>query len=320
MTSSVRIVAPSRIHFGLLSVDKDAERRFGGVGVMLDQPALELRIRRSPSSEYIGELAGRAKGFVEHWQNHTGIHQPVTCEILRSPPQHVGLGLGTQLGLSVAWALDSLFDRDDVPLEDRAASVDRGKRSAVGTHGFVSGGMIVEDGKGAGETIGVLRERIALPEDWRVVLFRIAGVSGLAGAAEVNAFAELPPVSDELKTQLRRELHDRLVPAARNGDFGNFSESVYQYGFAAGQCFADSQGGPFLTASIAEFISYCRDVGVPGVGQSSWGPTVYCWFPNETSANEFVRKHDSSVAGETNLRGEWNVCPVAQTGSQRYFD
>ena len=41
---SVEVVAPSRIHFGLLSFGNPAIRRYGGVGVMLERPAVRVRI------------------------------------------------------------------------------------------------------------------------------------------------------------------------------------------------------------------------------------------------------------------------------------
>jgi predicted sugar kinase len=195
--------------------------------------------------------------------------------------------------------------------------VGRGQRSAVGTYGFRDGGLIVEDGKTTQESLGVLRERVALPRSWRVVLVRLAGISGLAGDEEVSAFATLPPLPDDLTATLRCELHDRLLPAARKGDFATFAESVYRYGYAAGECFAANQGGPFLTASIAEFVSFCRQTGVHGVGQSSWGPTVFCWFPNAQSADNFVNRQ---LVNHANFSARTTVTPVAQHGATLAVD
>ena len=226
-------------------------------------------------------------------------------------------GLGTQLGLAVALGLDTLYGRSEVSLEERAKSVGRGNRSAVGTHGFAAGGMIVDAGKHGDQSLGELRERIALPPEWCLALVRLKGVTGLAGNDETAAFDGLPPVSDELKTRLRRELHDRLVPAAREGDFESFCESVYQYGYSAGECFASPQGGPFLTAKIAEFISFCRDIGVPGVGQSSWGPTVFCWFRDREAADRFIGSRLNELA---NFEAETVVTPVSRSGANCVFE
>lgn len=330
MPSQVRIIAPSRIHFGLLSIDKSDDRYFGGAGAMLESPYLELSIaKRDQRSEaatgmapadsvstFDGPLSERALQFVALWQNTTGIHEPVEGCVSNVPPQHVGLGLGTQLGMSVAWALDTLFERTDSGYLNRAKLVDRGRRSAVGTHGFEYGGLIIDEGKSADEEIGGLRDRIELPRDWCVVLLRPEGPSGLAGEDEVKAFKSLPSPPAELKTRLRRELYDRLVPAAKNGDFPSFAESVYQFGYAAGEAFAAEQGGPFVSVAVAELVSHLRGIGIPGVGQSSWGPSVYCWFPSIDTAKAFAEK----AIADPNLPSKVTVSPIANKGARRFID
>jgi predicted sugar kinase len=42
---SIRVRAPSRLHFGLLAFGNEAPRQFGGVGVMIDRPFTELIAR-----------------------------------------------------------------------------------------------------------------------------------------------------------------------------------------------------------------------------------------------------------------------------------
>jgi beta-RFAP synthase len=330
MPSHVRIIAPSRIHFGLLSIDKSDDRYFGGAGVMLETPHLELSVAKrkhgsgsnpeapgaSEASTFDGPLAERAQRFLKHWQQQTGVREPVDVQVHSVPPQHVGLGLGTQLGMSVAWALDTLFQRDDVDYLDRAKSVDRGRRSAVGTHGFEFGGLIVDQGKSNDDEIGGLREHIVLPSEWCVVLLRPDGPTGLAGEAEVTAFKSLPPTPPELKQRLRRELYDRLVPSAKSGDFPSFAESVYQFGYAAGEAFAPQQGGPFVSTAVAELVSHLRGMGIPGVGQSSWGPSVYCWFPSRQTAESFAQNVDA----DPNLPSKVTVSPIANDGARRFID
>lgn len=320
MSASVRITAPSRIHFGLLSLRSSEnhpdERRFGGAGVMVDQPNTEIVVCKAEKTTVSGPLSERVHRFIELWAESTGIAPAVDCRVLSNSPEHVGLGLGTQLGLSLAWALDSLYGREDIELEERALSVGRGNRSAVGTYGFRDGGLIIDAGKTRHQSLGELRERIELPEDWCLLLARPEGRVGLAGQDEVTAFDTLPSVSDELHTILRRELHDRLVPAARSGDFETFAESVYQYGYSAGECFSANQGGPFTSPDIAEFVDYCRDVGVPGVGQSSWGPTVFGWFPHRAAAESFISNHLGNFA---NFQANAVVTSISRRGARRNF-
>ena len=79
-----------------------------------------------------------------------------------------------------------------------------------------------------------------------------------------------------------------MWPAAEAGDFARFSRSVYRFGYQAGLCFAGRQGGAFASQRIAELVEAARNLGVEGVGQSSWGPTVFALLANEEAARRFA--------------------------------
>jgi len=83
----------------------------------------------------------------------------------------------------------------------------------------------------------------------------------------------------------------RLVLGLGSGyqpyEFERFGDSVYRYGHQAGMCFAARQGGPFASPRIGALVSTIRGLGVRGVGQSSWGPTVFALLPNEAEAEYF---------------------------------
>ena len=135
----------------------------------------------------------------------------------------------------------------------------------------------------------------------------------MAGNAEKLAFGELPEVPESTRQALRNELFEILVPAARRGDFSVFSDSVYRYGTMAGQLFMACQGGPFASSEIARRVKWIRDSGVLGVGQSSWGPTIYCWFPDAESASRFAVRFQTAFV---NLRAKFLVTSVARLGAR----
>ncbi|HVT28742.1 MAG TPA: hypothetical protein VHE81_12075, partial [Lacipirellulaceae bacterium] len=222
---------------------------------------------------------------VEHW----GLGSLPACEIaVESPPNHVGLGVGTQLALAVAAGLRRFFGLADVSVEEFAMAVGRGARSAVGTYGFKQGGLIVDAGKIAGETMGRLCRRVELPDGWRFVLVCRKDARGLAGSSESGAFARLPPVPLEVTDELWAITREQMLPAVEQQDCGMFGESVYRFGRLAGESFSAVQGGPFANAEIARLVKSIRDFGVPGVGQSSWGPMVFAVTENEEEARRLV--------------------------------
>ena len=309
---TVRISAPSRIHFGLLSLGGDSPRQYGGAGVMLQSPRTDIVVSPSKKDSFQGPHAERVAQFVERWRCHAGHDGAVSCVVDAAPPEHIGLGLGTQLGLCVATAMDYLCGRREVAISERALSVRRGLRSAVGTHGFIRGGLIVESGKSQDETLGELKQRIGLPNSWRVLLICPKHRQGLAGNVEADAFARMPEIPPDVTQKLRDELFLQLAPAAKAGNFERFSESVYRYGLMAGHCFATVQEGPFLTPLIADIVDFARGEGVRGVGQSSWGPTVYAWFQSQPEAEKFA----SALRNDfPNLNATFHVTGVEQHGA-----
>lgn len=284
----VRVVAPSRLHFGLLSFGRESGRQFGGVGAMIDIPSLRLCVRPGKSFHATGPLASRAVEFANRWAafHKLAATPPCQIEVASAPREHAGLGVGTQLGLSVAAALNALVNYPPAAPTELAVSVGRGERSAIGTYGFCTGGLIVDRGKLNTEPVAPLDCHVELPAAWRFVLICPPSQGGLSGDVEHRAFARLPAVPAETTDRLEREIRDRMIPAAVRSEFVAFSESVFDYSRWAGMCFADLQGGPYNGPLLAEIVAEIRALGVPGVGQSSWGPTIFAVLPTEVAAFE----------------------------------
>lgn len=297
----VHVTAGSRLHFGMLSFGQPGRRQFGGAGAMISAPALRLTISESDHLEAAGPLADRAEqclGQVSRRASWWRDEPPFRIVVETAPPQHAGLGSGTQLGMALARGLAEWFRAPLQSAESLAKAVGRGKRSAVGIHGACLGGFIIEGGKFHGDEISPLVCRHALPETWRFVLIIPETVAGLFGEAEQRAFDRLPPVGLETTSALCRELVCELAPAAASGDFDAFSEGLYRYGRLAGQCFASQQGGVYASPATERLVARCQEIGAHGVGQSSWGPTVYALCRDQTEAEKLV---DSlTTAGDLN--------------------
>ncbi|MEK6236893.1 MAG: hypothetical protein N2C14_19465, partial [Planctomycetales bacterium] len=264
----VHVEAPSRLHFGLFSFGQSHLRQFGGVGAMLNEPGLKLSVSARPDSSDVvtsdpdgwqatGPHAERALAFAREWRaaNDASSLPPLRLEIQSAPPEHVGLGTGTQLALAVAaalhafqdpnWTLPDSSDLGSMEPARLAGGVGRGKRSSIGSHGFAWGGLLVESGKRHATEISPLTCRTNLPDAWRFVLARPLREQGLSGDGERRAFGGLPPVPVETTAELCREALTGLLPAARVGGFAEFSGSLYRFGQLAGKCFAAAQGGTF---------------------------------------------------------------------------
>lgn len=289
MPGAVHIVAPSRLHFGMFSFGRAGVRQFGGVGAAIDAPALRLTIAPHDRLEAAGPRAARALEFARRAIAFWRLPDEPRCriEIEAAPPEHAGMGSGTQLALAVAAGLNAFLDRPPLPAEDLARAVGRGARSAVGLHGFARGGLLVEAGKSRPDEVSPLVARVELPSAWRFVLVVPRRAAGLSGEAERRAFERLPPVPADVTDRLAGEALLDLLPAAVAGDFAAFAVSLHRFNRLAGECFSAAQGGPFLRADLVDLL---RGWGVRGVGQSSWGPTVFALQPDRESAEQLVAR------------------------------
>ncbi len=172
---------------------------------MIDAPGLQLSLERAPRLSASGPLADRVLEFARRLVEQAAAPHAAAChiEVKSAPPEHAGLGSGTQLAMAVAAGLGALAGDPRREPVRWARLLGRGERSAVGTHGFALGGLLVEGGKLEREGVSPLISRTELPAEWRFVLLIDREERGLSGAAERRAFADLPPVPQESTAELR---------------------------------------------------------------------------------------------------------------------
>lgn len=285
--SVVTVRAPARLHFGLLSFGHSG-RQFGGAGVMIDEPAVRLVIRPASAFSAEGALATEIRNCASRCAQAWQLSELPACqvEVWASPRRHAGLGSGTQLACAVAAGLAAWCGNPAPTADQLACWTGRGQRSAVGTYGFLLGGLIVEAGHLPTEPLSPLLHRLPVPSHWRFVLAEPETAGGLSGLDEQHAFAALEPVSSATRAQLMNEVEEHLVPALGAGDCQAFGESVFRYGRLAGNCFAAVQGGPYNGPQLAHLVTTLRGMGIAGVGQSSWGPTVFSVVDSQGAAEE----------------------------------
>jgi beta-ribofuranosylaminobenzene 5'-phosphate synthase len=274
-TASLFLEAPARLHFGVLDLRGSLGRRFGGLGAAVPTPSLLLEARPAPEVGARGPDAGRAAAYARRFLEHHGLAGGVELVVHRAIPAHSGLGSGTQLGLGVARLLAELRGVPSDP-PALAAAVGRGRRSAIGTWTFALGGFIVEGGRRPGSgAIAPLLGRYDIPPEWRCVVAVPPGSPGLSGDAEAEAFDRLPQPPEREVERVAHLVLMQLLPALAEGDLPAFGGALTEIQRVTGAWFAPSQGGVFAPGLAGELIERMLAWGVPGVGQSSWGPAVY---------------------------------------------
>jgi beta-RFAP synthase len=304
----IRVTAPARLHFGLLSLPAEGEelwpdrhgtpalpvRRFGGAGLMVESPALRLRVEPAPGWSAEGPLAERALNFAHRFAPTVpgGALAPRRLVVEAAPPEHCGFGSGTQLGLAVARALAAAAGLPDPGAAELARRVGRGLRSGLGVHGFARGGFLVEGGKRSPDGVAPLVARLPFPEAWRVVLALPPGDDRVHGEREWQAFHELlgrAPSAGGADVLCRLVLLG-MLPALAERDLEAFGEALYDYNARAGEAFAAVQGGTYGGPHVAGLVAFLRRQRVRGVGQSSWGPAVFAVVGDAGRADHLARR------------------------------
>jgi beta-RFAP synthase len=314
----LRITTPSRLHFGLLAWGEGHARQFGSVGLMIADPGLAAEAIPSDRWSASGPLASRAeetmRSLAVALEEDGRSVSPFHLAIDRAPPEHVGLGTGTQLSLAVA-RLVLAAAGEPTPSTVRLADLTgRGRRSGIGLHGFSHGGLIVDGGRSVGSAFPPLLSRIEIPADWSVLVVVPPLRPGLAGHAEREAFTRLPAVPSSTVDYLCRVVLLGLLPAAVEGDLRAFGSALSDLQREVGQGFAPAQGGLFAHPRLERITSRMQDLGLVGVGQSSWGPSLFGLTSHDP---------DREAAIARDLRAEFQLDPsslfwtgVSNTGAR----
>ena len=290
---TVRLIAPSRLHFGLLpDPDKDKTRR-GGIGVMIDKPCLQISAHRSSSWEIVGSSSERIEQIVRAlWTERERLASPLHIYVDQAPPVHAGFGSGTQISMGIAAILSHFRGAEFSKSYDIAGKLGRGGRSLVGSQGFESGGLIIDRGTwhDSNQTKTGVFESHGMPESWRWLTVYCETEQGKSGDEERHAFARSVP-DPESRLELLSCIDSELLPGLANLDFHRFSYALGKYCERCGEIFAAQQGGLYGSSFAEEAAAHLSRAGITGIGQSSWGPTIFALFPTRISAANFVEEN-----------------------------
>lgn len=306
MTSprQVTVSTGARLHFGLLTHRPKTGREFGGLGVMIDATGWTVSVSISDTASDTAtaldqivtadsvvavcpEAEHRVASVIEQCRQRWESSVPaVTVKVTQAIPSHRGLGSGTQLALATARAISVCLGRDHGSAGELAELTGRGLRSAVGTWGFESGGLIVDGGKLQSSSVGSLAARLEFPSDWRFLLVYPQKIAGLSGDEEIAAFNDLPGMPQETTDALCRLALMELLPAVQEHDFQRVSQTLSEYGRRVGNYFAPAQGGVFVDPRMHDFSSLLSANGVTGFAQSSWGPACAALCSSDDMAEQ----------------------------------
>ena len=271
----VQVKTPARLHLGLIDMNGDLGRMFGGLGVGIDHPNIIVEAENAENFSATGQETELATTLAKRFFTTYKIQPKAHINVVKAIPAHMGLGSGTQFSLAIATALASLCDVE-ASIPQLAVAMGRARRTAVGTSIFERGGFVVDGGKNLNSTeCPPLIYRQPFPCEWRFVVAVPNLKEGLSNSQENHAFEKLTKMPAEDAGQICRLIMLKLLPALAEKDIESFGSALTKIQVITGNHFAQAQGGTYASPAAADCIEFLKTAGTYGVGQSSWGPALY---------------------------------------------
>ena len=308
---SIKITAPARLHLGFVGLEGQSAKTHGALGLAIDQPATVLEAHHYPKWKISGIALNKAVKYMNTVRAAFALRQPIYINSIQSIPEHIGLGSGTQLALSVASVCMQLNGHDVSP-EKISGLLGRGTRSGIGTAAFSKGGFLVDCQAEKTRYARAISKRIEFPVGWRIILIIDETYQGIHDESEVNAFESLGGFSTKLSTDLKDVLLNQVVPALEAQDITAFGSGISLIQKQVGDFFKPVQGGRFLSEQVAEILEYAERNGAAGIGQSSWGPTGFIIIDGAAAALR-MKSNLEKLSRESDVRFE--ICAARNSGA-----
>jgi beta-RFAP synthase len=297
----VAVVAPARLHMGFLDLGGSLGRKFGSVGVGINEIATCMTLAPADRLSADGPEAERAVAVAEQLARALGRPCPASIRIHQAIPGHAGLGSGTQLALAVGAGLSRLHGLG-LGAREIALRTGRGSRSGIGIAVFERGGLVVDGGRGERTEVPPVIARLDLPAEWRFLLVLDQRGLGLHGPAETAAFRALRPFPAQEAARLCHRLLMQGLPALAERDLASFGAVIAELQRSVGDYFAPAQGGRFTSPEVGRALQFLETLGAVGVGQSSWGPTGFCLVDSPEQAEALLAEARAQFADRPELR------------------
>lgn len=293
----VKVVTGSRLHFGFRNLCLEKSHVYGGIGVCLENPKLVLTAERKGGIICEDE---NAKKYVQKSVEILGV-EGAKVEIEEKIPSHVGLGSGTQSALAIYTAIAEVYGIEPKSREC-APKLGRGERSGVGVASFEQGGFNIDEGQ---ETDSLTRGRrgikkwkvpnekvnLKIPKDWVFVVVKLEIGEGYSGNEEKKLINfVMKDARPDVTKEIDQVIDEKLIPSVHNGNCVEFGFAVEEISRLNGTWYEKYQGGIYRPP-IGEMVNKLQDNNnIFGVGQSSWGPSLY-----SVTSEEYGRDVENNI-------------------------
>ena len=310
----IQIISPARLHFGFLEINSNqGDNLLGGIGLSIDKFHTKISMKRNAKIKVKGKNLNKASLFLNTFCRKLKLRPNFFLNIKKTSPQHIGLGSGTQLALSIGKAISDLNNLN-LNIEKIGKILNRNYRSNVGLINFKYGGFLI-DLKIKNKFFTNI-DKVFFPEDWKIILIKDSK-QGLHGKNEIDAFKKtknFPKINNVRLTDL---VLLKIYPSLIENNFNEFSKAITKLQNIMGNYFNVLQGGVFSSQAVSSVLSFLEKENITGYGQTSWGPSGFAFFPNIKKAEQMKTKLKNRFSSCNNL--EFIICSGKNSGADIQF-
>ena len=294
VSAQVNIETNSRLHLGFISLNSSTPYMYGGAGLSISGYPTIINIRKYKKfeSNLPKEISNKILTFLKANQLNTLIR--IECK--HRPENHIGLGTGTQLTLSIEELITKFYE-----LDIKVNIFNRNFRSGIGLNSYLKGGFIIDaPKKDLSQNQIIFHSKF--PSSWKTILLFDSKKKGLHGKSEKNFFASTK--SDSLRMKLSDITLNELIPSVIYEDFNIFAKSLTEFQKLNATFYSKVQKSLYLSSDINKIVNQISKKFIVGCGQSSWGPTSYIFVDSKNILNEILPILDKSISMYNNLSYE----------------
>jgi len=289
----IEVETGARIHLGFYGI-RPGYREYGGLGIYVNGVGYRIVVEEHEHDLVRGCQAGRVTEIINEIRSQYRTTKHYLVEVQKCIPEHIGLGSTTQLKLALYTAILRL-EGIVANLEDIAVKAGVGSISGVGFYGFKYGGLIVDSGRRQGNELVGLLARYEFPENWYIAVVAPATKRRVYGEVEKRYLMACSQVDESSYCRALEIVFRKLLPAVVEKNFADFVAGVEELDELTSTYFA-AQKGRFCCRESEAVAMALKEAGGEGIGQSSWGPTVYAFFKTRKAAENAI-KHVREVLG-----------------------
>ena len=308
--NTIQIISPARLHFGFLEINSNYHNNsFGGIGLSIDKFYTKIKVTKNVKIKIKGKCLDKASFFLNTFCRKQKIKPKFLLNVEKSTPQHIGLGSGTQLALSIGRAISDLSNLN-LSIKKIANILNRSYRSNVGLINFKHGGFLI-DLKIKNKFFTNIN-KVFFPEEWKIILIKDSK-EGLHGKNEANAFKKIKNFPEKNNVRLIDLVLSKIYPSLIENNFNEFSKAITKLQSIMGNHFNVFQGGVFSSPAVSNVLNFLKKENVLGYGQTSWGPSGFAFFSNIKKAKKMETMLKKKFSSCNNL--EFIICSGKNSGA-----